>query len=447
VGSAGLLSRGKGAVGPPLVALLATLAVAVPVALAASAARTRRVDVSSSGAQATGGSAFTPTGNAISANGRIVAFSSAATDLVPGDTNAAYDVFVRDRPNHTTRRVSVSSSGQQANGDSFECAISPDGRFVAFASTADNLVSGDTNGHEDIFVRDTQTNTTRRVSVSSSGQQANGDSFKCAISMDGRFVAFESAATNLVPGGTTGDQVFMRDTKTHKTILISESSSGGQPNDQSFDPSISADGRFVAFDSLASNLASGDTNGFTDVFVRDTQTHTTRRVSVSSSGQQGNGFSFTPSISATGRFVAFASQASNLVKGDTNGFQDVFVRDLQNHTTRRASLSSTGQQGNNSSFLVDPAITPDGRYVVFTSVATNLIASGTSGEQVFWRDMVNKKTKLVSRSSSGQQANSSSYDASISTGGRLAAFDSNATNLVAGDTNGFPDIFVRGPLH
>ncbi|MGN6170732.1 MAG: TolB family protein [Solirubrobacteraceae bacterium] len=257
MGEGGGLSRGKGAISLPLVVLLATLAVTVSVALAAGAAKTRRVDVSSSGAQATGGSAFPSTGNAISADGRFVGFVSAATNLVAGDTNGVADIFVRDRKNHTTRRVSLSSSGQQVIGDSFNPAISPDGRFVAFASSADNLVRRDTNGQQDIFVRDTKNHTTRRVSVSSSGEQANRSSFKVSISAGGRFVVFESDATNLVPFATTGEQVFMRDMKTHKTVLISKSSSGGRPNGESFDPSISATGRFVAFTSRRANSSMG----------------------------------------------------------------------------------------------------------------------------------------------------------------------------------------------
>jgi Tol biopolymer transport system component len=181
---------------------------------------------------------------------------------------------------------------------------------------------------EDIFVRDTVTGRTTRVSVSSRERQANAGSQQASISADGRYVAFVSFASNLVAGDTNGTwDVFMRDTAKGKTTRVSVSSGGQQGNDQSGTPSISADGRYVAFYSYASNLVAGDTNGKADVFVRDTVTGRTTRVSVSSRERQGNGYSYEPSISTDGRYVAFYSLASNLVAGDTNTAGDIFVRD------------------------------------------------------------------------------------------------------------------------
>src|SRR4028119_1991642 len=270
----------------------------------------------------------------ISADGRFVAFSSLASNLVPGDTNNYHDIFVRDTLTNTTTRVSVDSAGNQGNSNNFSNfsstpSISADGRFVAFPSNSSNLVPGDTNNNNDIFVRDRLTNTTTRVSVDSAGNQGNGNNFTNfvstpSISADGRFVAFSSNASNLVPGDTTNNNdIFVRDRLTNTTTLVSVDSAGNQGNTDSNNPSISADGRFVAFSSDASNIVPGDTNNNNDIFVRDRLTNTTTRVSVDSAGNQANTYSTSPSISADGRFVAFASNSSNLVPGDTNNTYDM----------------------------------------------------------------------------------------------------------------------------
>jgi Tol biopolymer transport system component len=198
-----------------------------------------------------------------------VAFESLASNIVPGDTNNTRDIFVRDRLTNTTTRVSVDSAGNQANSRSVGSSISADGRFVAFHSDASNIVPGDTNGKRDIFVRDTLTNTTTRVSFDSAGNQANSESYYPSISADGRFVAFLSNASNIVPGDTNNrDDIFVRDTLTNTTTRVSVDSAGNQGNRSSFGASISADGRFVAFESLASNLVE-DTNDSYDIFVVD----------------------------------------------------------------------------------------------------------------------------------------------------------------------------------
>jgi Tol biopolymer transport system component len=382
----------------------------------------------------------------MSADGRFVAFLSFASNLVPADTNGSDDIFVRDGTTHTTTRVSVSSTGAQGSNASAQPSISADGRFVAFRSFASNLVPGDTNGVLDLFVRDRTTHTTTRISVSSTGAQGNGNSFDPSMSADGRFVAFDSDASNLVLNDTNfADDVFVRDRTTHTTRRVSVSSTGAQGNDGSSDPSISADGRFVAFRSSASNLVPGDTNGVLDLFVRDRTTHTTTRISVSSTGAQGNENSYDPSISGDGRFVAFFSFASNLMPADTNGVPDIFVRDRTTHATTRVSLSSSGAQGDDLS--LEPSISADGRFVAFDSSASNLVPGDTNGVQdVFVRDRVTHTTTRVSASSSGAQGDDSSFVPSISADGRFVAFDSSASNLVAGDTNAQPDMFVRGPL-
>jgi len=422
--------------------VLAAAPAAAAGATGSGAPSTTRVNVSSTGAQDSNGG-FDP---AISADGRYVAFVSGANNLVPGDTNNTYDVFVRDRMTGTTSRVSLSSSGGQGNDGSSTPVISADGRYVAFESLASNLVPGDTNGY-DIFVRDRLIGTTSRVSLTSSGAQGNSSSSEASISADGRYVAFESYATNLVPGDTNGSRdVFVRDRLTGTTSRVSLNSSGAQGNGLSVQSAISADGRYVAYDSDASNLVPGDANGVTDVFVRDRVTGTTSRVNLSSTGVQGNGGGYFPAISADGRYVAFASAASNLVPGDINNAGDVFVRDRGTGTTSLVSRSSSGAQGNNLGSS-DPAISADGRYVAFFSDASNLVPGDTNGGyfgyDVFVRDRVTGTTSRVSVSSTGAQGNDDSYDPAISADGRYVAFISSASNLVPGDTNQAYDIFVR----
>ena len=345
----------------------------------------------------------------------------------------------------TITRVSVDSAGNQAIDNSVSPSISADGRFVAFDSNASNLVPGDTNNTTDIFVRDLSTNTTTLVSVSSSGDRGNGYSSASltSISADGRFVVFESDATNLVPGDTNNERdIFVRDLLTNTTTLVSASSSGERGNNDSLSNSISANGRFVAFRSFATNLVPGDTNNTSDIFVRDLLTNTTTRVSVDSAGNQGNYTSENfPSISADGRFVAFQSYATNIVPGDTNNQSDIFVRDLSTNTTTLVSVSSSGDRGNGRSAL--PSISADGRFVTFESDATNLVPGDTNNRQdSFVRDLLTNTTTRVSVSSSGDQGNDLSIPSSISPDGRFVAFASQASNLVPGDTNNAVDVFV-----
>lgn len=319
----------------------------------------------------------------VSADGRFVVFGSAATNLVTGDTNGTRDAFVHDRQTGATTRVSVDSAGVQGNQFSAWASpsISADGRLVAFVSEATNLVPGDTNGLPDCFVHDRQTGQTIRVSVDSAGGQATGPlgygNFICAISADGRAVAFESTATNLVSGDTNGHgDVFVHDLASGQTSRVSLNSAGAQGTDWSSTPSISANGRRVVFQSNAANLVSGDTNGHGDAFVHDRQTGQTNRISVDSAGGQGNGGSWSPAIAAGGRYVAFVSGSSNLVQGDTNGQEDIFVHDLQTGATTRVSVDSSGVQANASSEV--PSISEDGRFIGFDGPSTNLVSGDTN---------------------------------------------------------------------
>jgi Tol biopolymer transport system component len=347
-----------------------------------------------------------------------------------------------------TDRVSVSSLGEEGNDDSHaQPSISANGRFVAFSSDASNLVPADTNASSDGFVRDQQLGATERVSVSSLGEQGDGDSYARCISADGRFVGFQSWASNLVPGDTNGElDVFVRDRLMGMTERVSISSTGAQANSDSYGPSVSADGRYVAFSSGSSNLVPGDTSGYFDVFVRDRLTGTTEWVSLSSSGQQGDENSGIDgcSISADGRFVAFYSCAHNLVPGDTNQLPDVFVRDRQLGGTELVSISSAGEQGNSYSGLYGCCISADGRFVAFDSDASNLELGDTNEElDVFVRDRLMGMTERVSISSTSAQANDGSYRPCISADGRFVAFSSYASNLVPADTNGCADVFAR----
>lgn len=402
---------------------------------------TSRASVTSGGHQANGGSF----GLAISRSGRFVAFDSEASNLVAGDTNGSQDVFVRDRLAGVTQRVSVGPRGRQANRFCWFPEISDNGRYVVFSSRASNLVAGDTNSTFDIFMRDTVAGVTSRVSVGPGGRQGNGASLNKAISADGRVVAFGSEASNLIRGDTNraGD-VFVRDQQAGVTRRVSVGRGGREANGASFDVAMSANGRYVTFISDASNLVRGDTNRTLDVFVRDRQAKVTQRVSTGR-GRQANGVSFGPAISNNGRYVAFMSEASNLVRGDTNDTFDVFVHDRLTGLTRRMSVGPGGRQADG--FSEFPAISGNGRRVVFHSAASNLVPGDTNQAlDVFVRDRLAGVTRRVSVRTGSGQADSDSFTPEISADGRHIAFASVSTTLVPRDTNGHTDIFVRERL-
>ncbi|HEX2295313.1 MAG TPA: hypothetical protein VHN37_08400 [Actinomycetota bacterium] len=326
----------------------------------------------------------------LSHTGRYVAFSTHATNLaIKGDRNGVSDVFVYDRNEGRTNRASIRSDLKEANGSSYDPSISGNGRFVAFTSNASNLaVKGDDNGTTDVFVHDRTTLKTNRVSISSKLKEGNGSSFSPSISADGRMVAFASYASNLVRRDTNRSaDIFVYNRVTRKTIRVSIASDGTQADGESSAPMISADGGFVAFHSNASNLVEDDTSGLTDVFVHEISSGETTRVSRGMASSEANGASYIPAISGDGRYVAFQSDASNLVPGDTNGtpntFQgvDVFRFDRQTNQTERVSVGDDGEQANGPSNDPgdDPSISYDGRYVCFASLASNLVEDDTNG--------------------------------------------------------------------
>lgn len=380
----------------------------------------------------------------ISDDGRFVVFASGAPNLVPSDIEGYFDVFVRDMQLGTTTRVSVSSAGVAANSHVEIATLSRDGRFVVMCSVASNLVVGDGNLDYDIFVHDRQTAITERVSVSSNGAEATGDSFLPTVSPTGRYVVFTSSAADLVPGDTNQrTDVFVRDRLAGTTVRASLRSGGGQANGNSFDGSITPDGRLVVFESQASDLVAGDTNGVQDVFVHDLQTGITTRVSVSSAGVGGSSDSFRASISDDGRWVAFTSYASNLVAGDSNSVRDVFVHDRLTGQTRRVSVVTGGLQGNGHSN--SGRISGDGRFVGFLSEASNLITGDTNGvADGFVHELATGLTTRVTVGAAGEQGNGATFEQpwfSISGDGRWVSFSSASSNLVNGDTNGKVDVF------
>lgn len=384
----------------------------------------------------------------VTADGRYVAFNSNAGNLVAGDANAVTDVFVRDTVLGTTIRASLGDDESEGAFGSTCAGISADGRYVCFRSVSGNLVGGDTNGVHDVFVRDLVAGTTIRVSVADDETEANDLSTQASLSSGGRYVAFTSPATNLAAGDTNGRvDVFLRDTLLNTTVRVSVADNEAESDADSADPTVSADGRLVAFETPATNLVAGDANASTDVFVRDLLAGTTTRVSVADDESEGNGLSHRGRISADGRFVAFGSAASNLPAGggDLNGTSDVFVRDLLAGTTQRVSLSDTGNEIATDS--THPTISADGRYIAYRSGDSTQVPGDSNGfDDIFRRDSVAKTTMRISVADGGAQPNQSSSIPRISADGRFVVYESSATNLVPGDANGDSDVFIRGPL-
>jgi Tol biopolymer transport system component len=410
---------------------------------------TTRISVSSSGVQGDGWS----DGSSMSADGRSIVYSSYADNLVPGDTNGTADVFLYDTVTAQTTILSHKADGTQAGADCYGPVISRDGHTVAFISEG-SLVPPDTNAQADVFVRNLLTGEIVRASVDSNGGQSNGYSTYCSLSADGRYVCFSNSATNLAPGATSaGNKIFVHDMQTGRTTVASTDSSGVAGVGQCLNSSITADGRYVVFESWATNLVPGDANGTADVFLHDMLTGSTTLISAGPGGVQGNGASLHPVITPDGRFVAFWSWASNFIVGDTNGFADVYVLDRATSLLRRASVSTGGAEADvdvASYFATSsdvPAISEDGRFVAFDSYATTLVAGDTNGKlDVFVHDMASGETMRVDVSTSGEQTNDHSGAMSISADGRYVSFGSYATNLVSGDANLKPDVFLRDRL-
>jgi Tol biopolymer transport system component len=377
---------------------------------------------------------------AISFDGESVAFLSLASNLVGWDTNGNRDVFVRGFAFDGMQKASEAQDKTEADGGSFGPSISADGRFVAFFSEATNLVPNDTNGLLDVFLKDMGDASVARVSVADSGSPANGNSYRPAVSHDGRYIAFESDANNLLSSDTNNVRdIFVRDMQTGLLLLASTSTSANQGNAAAENPSLSADGRFVAYDSTASNLVANDTNQTWDIFVKDMVAGLTIRASSDAFGRQSDGMSMYPSLSADGRLVAFASDASNLVPGDNNGSSDIFVKDITTGRIQRASSDRLGNEANGASRFA--ALSADGRHVVFESLASNLVTGDTNlAADVFAKNLQTGAVVRISVDTQGHEADAGSHHPGISADGRYVAFYSLASNLVTGDV-GRADVF------
>lgn len=445
------------------------------VAAGYSGGSTIRISVASDGSQASERSGLL----ALAEEGQAAVFSSFASNLVKDDTNETADVFVHDFQSQQTILVSRASGGTVGNNFSSGASISRDGRYIAFLSAATNLVPNDHNDFcpvepfwgpncLDIFVHDRKTGETTRVSIASDGSEANGGSAEASISANGRYVVFASSANNLDTDDTNQlTDLFIHDRQTHTTRRLVVDRLGFQREAVVEFPVISGDGRFVAFRSADSTLVEGDENGVRDVYVYDRDVDRngifdergqveTRLVSVSSTGEQADEESWSPVISANGRYVAFASRATNLVPDDTNNYcpiggdpnwncLDVFVHDLQTGQTERVSVASDGTEANSDAGdQQPPAISANGRYVAFSSSADNLVPNDSNGvNDIFLHDRLTGVTTIASLSAGGVQSNGYSNYPSLSASGAEVGFMSEATNLVPDDTNGVTDAFVR----
>lgn len=380
-----------------------------------------------------------------SADGRFIAFHSAANNLIPGDTNNKQDIFVFDREMKTMQRISITSDGEQANDYSLRPSISGDGRFVAFMSYANNLVDHDHNHQLDVFIHDRQDKTTELVSISTDGKAGNTKSMNPTISSDGRFVAFVSFSNNLIDEDINENpDIFVRDLREGKTEVISLSSRGQQANHGSSNPAISADGRYVLFQSPARNLVPVDNKrsdenewNFSDVFLRDRELGETELVSVNLEGKPGNHPSGSPSVSQDGRHVAFTSMATDLVenypvgplelsgKGFTARRIDVYTRDRETNTTKLVSAAANGEPGNHQSQA--PKISANGQFVIFQSAASNLTKNRMPGTtiNIYQRDIVKDETTLVTQFQGPQETNVMSAHSAVTQDGNFVVFDTN----------------------
>lgn len=339
----------------------------------------------------------------ISADGRWVVFATRSA-LVADDTNGAMDVYAHDRWTRQTVRASVGSDGGEGEHGSIAPAVSGDGRFVAFI-TENPFDPIDSPGSNDIYVRDMQDGVTEIVSVNSDGEIGGTASliyYGPAISADGRYVVFEHPKQGLVDDDTdnTGD-IFMRDRLFGETSIVSVSTSGAIANDTCIGATVSDDGRFVAYYSDADNLVEEDDNGLKDVFLHDRDTGETTLISLSTDGQQGNSISYLrPAISGDGRRVIFASVATNLVPDDENGDVDVFLRDLDRETTTRIVMGVDGAEPDGNS--ANPVLNSDDRFLCFISFASNLVPDDDNDDwDVFRLDLERMSMELLSRNTMG----------------------------------------------
>jgi Tol biopolymer transport system component len=429
---------------------LLALLVMVGVGATALAAKQSTILVSRSGGESGDGRSLFPS---VSADGSLIAFRSEATDLHPDDDDLRSDILVRDLDEGGMVLASRASGagGEKGNGSSFNPRISANGRFVVFRSNADNLDPGDVDRESDLYLRDLKTDETTLVSRASgaAGAKGNAGSFNPSISADGRLIAFRSEATNLDPADTDAvEDIFVRDLETNETTLVSRAKGKGgtKGNGPSSFPVLSGDGSLVAFRSEATNLHPDDGNATRDIFARDLDTDKTILVSRAkgANGRRGNGASTFASVSRSGRYIAFDSLADNLDPDDPDASADVLLRDLKKNRTDLVSRAGGFDGPKSDGGASEPSISSNGRYVAFHSTAANLDRAGQDGFEldVFVRDTRIGRTILISRGSGGK-ANAPAEEPWISGDGSLVAFQSEATNLSKGDTDPTFDVFAR----
>lgn len=385
---------------------------------------------------------------AITTDGGKVIYRSSGSNLVPKDSNGCADIFVYDVATGTTERVNASNFGALPNGHSDRPAISEDGGYLSFMSMANNLVPMDDNGDPDIFVRDVANDETHRVNLDNKGRQSSKPCGQPAQSPDGLYVAFVSDASELalrksVP--SERDQrveVYLRELTSARTYLVTELPTGAPANGDSSMPSLSRGAKLIAYASVASNLVPGDTNGRQDVFLYDFTTKKTVLVSQGLDGKPANGPATSPMVAVDGSAVVFASAASNLVPNDTNGSLDIFRYEVKTKTLTRVNTAADGAEADDFSDL--PGISPDGQYVCFRSAATNLVPGDSNQTyDIFVKELKTGKVQRVSLDRDGKEANGFSTLSCISAGGKRVVFVSDATNLVPNDKNGTFDVFLR----
>lgn len=386
---------------------------------------------------ATGGAALVTADS-----GDVVVFASSASNYVTADTNGVGDIFAYTRSSGAIDRLSRNNSGVEGDGSSSHPGVSADGRYVVFESAATNLVSGDTNAAMDVFLYDRDDDTIARISLTSAALQSNGDSFSPAISDDGEIIAFASDATNLVSGDTNAaTDIFIYVRASGAVTRISLTTAGVQGNGTSGSPALSSDGQYVAFASSATNLVSGDTNGVTDIFLRDRDADTTVRISLSSTGAGADGASANPSISDDGSIIAFESAAANITAGDTNSSLDVFTRNTATSTNELISLGSGDVQGDGDSRY--PVVSGTGRYIGYQSEATNLVTGDTnSATDIFIRDRTDSVTVRASVKTRGQQIEAAATLPDLNGNAHYVSFLCKESAVTAGKTGAEFEVFV-----
>ncbi|WP_262273248.1 hypothetical protein [Microvirga yunnanensis] len=400
-----------------------------------------RISTAANGAEALGASSSAQ----FSPDGRSVLFKSDAPNLIAGGTNGTTHIFLKDLTTHAITRLSTTADGLEANGNSYDVQMTPDGRFMVFTSIADNLVSNDHNNKHDIFLKDLTTHAITRLSTTPAGEEANGFSFEPRLSPDGQFLMFTSNAVNLGADNFLSSEIFLKNLTTKDITRITVAADGTPGSVGGDQPLFSPDGHSIVFRSFSSKLVANDTNTSWDIFLRD-QFGTITLLSKAVDGTQGNSFSSNPQFSPDGQYVLFESNANNLIAGDGNNQLDVFLKDIHSGAVTLLSRTADGTQGDRGSY--NARFSPEGRYIVFESDATNLVADDNNGQtDIFVKDLVGGTVTRLSTAADGTEADFESSFAQFSPDGRFVTFESEATNLVDGDTNGTSDIFVVDLLY